>query len=705
MKLKCVKKSALMLALSASFILPQIPKSVLAQDRPARLPLDLFPIDTAEDDTGLFPPDPTIPGNNNGNANGNSGGTGIRPPGIGNNGGKQQPSGKVSMFPAKVPQAFSCTLFDNRPNGEIFSAIDALAKEIKPLQSAKCDGIPADLDKDAAAIKNSITALQDLIQTQDPSTLAPGQIDTAVNTAIAAVGRIAAFVESNPLLNEKCSLNTMSNNKLLLALNDVINGLSSFALFAAPTTEVLPFLVGSKVVSSGISAMNKINDEGTLSMTVPEHRKAVLQNTCQFMKIAAKENLMLLAQSGKMNIVTNQLEKKKEYYSKSLTNLTKLKNTLKQTTQAIEEQLNQDKNELAKLNEQLNGNDEDLFVCLTINQQIKNASDGKSFPTSAILNLEKIVSEVDPSYRNYAETYKNYHFASIKRIEKIDDTERKARPCAEAGRSWIKAVSQAIDLTSNIVNKAKANFDKKLSTHSDYKLWVDNSVRIQTIDRLENALQELSTNDNAVDRSELSQRLAALKNGLFGPRSWQPSWKRGKPPVLAWINHAKSDHDSLIKLFEQELEGIHKRSYSLTEAGRSRTIMDKIMITPDLKDESLRKAKFLDNLNLNVLKKGSKIHEETCLSLDSAASAYNKALDSLDSIRLFCELIDPALDATVDSDIVKACRGNIEANGHVNEESLVNATYAKLNTMGYSTKIALINHRQKDLGCVMFKQR
>src|SRR5690606_32403403 len=136
--------------------------------------------------------------------------------------------------------------------------------------NANCDGIPADLDKDAAAIKNSITTLQNLIQTQDAPTPAPGQIDTAVTTAIAAVGRIAAFVESNPLLNEKCSLNTMSNNRLLLALNDVINGLSSFALFAAPTTaEVLPFLVGSKIVSSGISAMNKTNEEGTLSMAVP----------------------------------------------------------------------------------------------------------------------------------------------------------------------------------------------------------------------------------------------------------------------------------------------------------------------------------------------------------------------------------------------------------------------------------------------------
>lgn len=705
MKFRNIKKSAMVLALSASFVIPQVPTTLMAQIRTGQ-PFDLFPIDDEIDDTGLFPTNPTIPGNN-GNSNG---GIGIRPPvGGGPNNGiggrPQQRPGKVSMFPAKVSEEYSCSLFDNGTNKEIFAAIDSLNKVVKPPE-AECSGTGTpneSLQKSAATIKTSIANLQKLMQTQDPSTLAPNQIEQTVTTAVTAIGEIGTIIENNEFLNSKCGSQTMSSGKVLLALNEIINGLAPFALQAAGASPAaLPFLIGGSVASSAIATVAKMSDEKKLSMEIPEHRKALLQNTCQFMKIAAKQRLMELAQDGKGAYVKSQLEKQKNIYKERYENpgselhsLLSLREQVKQAAQSLEQQLESDRVKWKEVSDQLAANNDNLMVCIATNELVNTAGDGKSFPASAFANLDA-ATKMDPSQGTQAKILKNFNAASMKRIGdaalRSSDDERSLNLCAQASRSWVKSLQQTLDLTAGIVSKIKNEIDKKVSTNTGYSYWAAQYNRAKTIENFEKAIDEMEK-DNSIDRSELAQRMKVLKAGLFGSRPLFP-WKNTKSPVYAWIDHTKKQYDESIATFLTELKQIRDGSYSLTAASG----VNRILLTPKLHDYSLLEARFLGNLNLNQLPAGTYGHERACKTLDAASSAFNSALKHLEAIQLFCNLVGPALDTTVDSDIVKAC-GEDSVDLKRSAKSLVEEAEALLNVKGFKTQAALVNKRQKDLGC------
>lgn len=722
MKLKYIKKSTMVLALSASFILPQTPNAVLAQDRPAHFPIDLFPIDSGDGDTGLFPTDPIIPisngttnGSNTGTSNNGSGsGIGIiigGQPVIGNTNGRQQGNGKTTMLPARVPEPYSCPLFDNRPNSELFLAIDALDKEIST--SPKCTGTPSarTLEDNGTTIKNSISAIEGLLQNQDPSSITAGQIDQSVTAAITAVGNIGDVINNNNFLNSECGTQTMSSGKVLLALNDVINGLAPYALLAvsmnASLHPALPYVIGGAVVTSGISAISKLIDSGTLVMTNPVHRKALLQNTCQFMKIAKKVRFMQLAQSGKIESITKELERNVDFYNakfsiptQELSSLIAYRDTKKKATQSIENQMIKDQNDLNTINTQIEQNNDDLMIC-TLSSELANwAKNGNSFPASAFLNLEAAVDQGDRTQKLQALSLKSLHEASLKKIDayapKASENDSYLKACAQAGRSWLAGIRQSLNVTSTILNKNKADLEAELSKNPEYRQWIGQYNRIRsekiTIKRVEKAMEELAKDDSIIDRSELAQRVADLKAGLFGSRNY---WSAGKPPVQAWIDHTKNMHDQAIASLTKELNSLVE-TYKATTPGRSLKI-DSRWIDKD----GVLVAGVLNDLNAKTLKPGTADNERICQQLDSSWLNWSAALSHLGAIQFFCDMIDPVLDANTDADIVKTCRDNIKSSGKVISKSIVSSAKDVLIRKGFRDQAGLISQKLKDLQCPM----
>ncbi len=61
-------------------------------------------------------------------------------------------------------------------------------------------------------------------------------------------------------------------------------------------------------------------DQNTLDMENPDHRKAVLLNTCQFTESGEKVRFMQLAQSGKIETITAELGKNIDLYKASFAN-------------------------------------------------------------------------------------------------------------------------------------------------------------------------------------------------------------------------------------------------------------------------------------------------------------------------------------------------------------------------------------------------
>lgn len=707
MKLKYVKRSAMAFAISTSFILPHTPQTAWAgKDESTSFSIDIFAGDNT-DDTGLGAP------NNGGNRN-NSGKNFQRPQPVAS-------GSRATMAVARVPEAYSCPLFDNRPHAELLAAIDSLNKEVKT--SPECSGTPSakTLEENGTVIKESIAALQGLLQTTDPSAVNTAQIDQSMSAALTAVGNLGDIVNNNNFLNSKCGRQTMSTGKVLLALNDVINGLAPYALFAvsmnAALAPALPFVIGGAIATSGISAISKMIDQNTIDMRNPEHRKAVLQNTCQYTKVAKKVRFMQLAQSGKIDRITQELEQSINLYntkfanpSRELSALLKYKDTIIKSTQSIETQLANDRADLQAVATQTQTNSDDLMVCTLTNELVNWAQDGKTFPSSVFLNLEAASAQQDRTSKLQAVTLRALHINSMKKIAsasaKAYEDENALKICAQVGRSWMAGIHQAIQITSSIVGRSKVELEAELSNNAEYRQWKVQFNRIATqkvtIKRVEKAMQELAKDNSIIDRSELAQRMASLKTGLFGSRS---AWGFGTPPVLAWIEHTKKMHDQAISAFINGMKAVHAGSYSLTTAGTGNatklTPSGLPYLDPKEQVKSQKIAKALSNINLNELPMGSRSHEIMCQQLESAWLDWSAAIDHLGAVQFFCDMIDPVLDVKVDSDLVVACRGFTQLNGRTFIKSVVNQAKDTLVKKGYQAEASLISQKLKAIRCPM----
>ncbi|WP_253715833.1 hypothetical protein [Bdellovibrio bacteriovorus] len=725
MSIKNVQRCAVALVVSMGFVLP--PTSAHAQLASNGVLADLFPSSPVMPSTGG-----NSDNNNGGNANNGQGGDSTVKPIPGANGNKNNnnntrpgtpvtinSNGKLSMNVAKVSADYQCPVFENRPHAELISAIDLMIKEVTVVP--ECSGAPSakTIEENGKTLKESLAAIQAVMQSQDAATVNPAQIEQTMTSALGAISNLGSVINNNEFLNSKCGRQSMSTGKVLLAVNDIINGFSPYALFAvsmnAALAPALPFVIGGVVASAGISAVAKMIDSKTLEMDIPEHRKAVLQNTCQYTKIAAKVRFMQLAQSGRIKTITQELEKRIDLYkqdfgapSNELRSLLNYRDSKSKYNLAIENQYKADRNDLSSVETQMGKDSDDLMVCTLATELATWAKDGKTFPTSAFANLEAAASQSERAVKLQSASLKALNLTSMKRITdasaKAYEDEASLKTCAQAGRSWIAGVRQAITMTYELTNKSRNELETELSSRPEYTRWKAQFNRIQTervtISRVEKAMEELAKDTSVIDRSELDQRMRILKSGLFGSRS---AWGFGKPPVLAWINHTKKIHDQAVAALSTGMATLRDSAYTLTAMGRGGAVNfgtdGKMRIDYNIQYDSYTASQNLATFNKSQLPVGSRENEIACQQLESAWLDWSASLDHLGAIQLFCNMIDPVLDPKMDSSVLEACRGNVELNGTVVSKSLVDGAVSKLVTKGFQKDAKLLNEKMEELEC------
>lgn len=746
MKLKQILDSAIIYALSFSFILIHSPTVVLARTFPVdRLgiepgagfkqspntfptdPKDLDPEDQnnsdnppnsgspdnpieEDDDTGLpdfpnFPPRPGgRPGNNNNNNNNKN-----------NNNNGKRPNTKVSMLPARVPEPYNCPLFENRPHAELISAVDSILKEVKT--PPECNGARSaeDIQKNAETLRTSIIALQGITDITDPAA-ANNQIKQNVNAALTAVSGLSEIFNNNNFLNSECGTKTMASGKLLLGLNDIINGVSPYALMALSMNPAMapaaPYIVGGVVASSAVSTMARMYDENTLKMSISEHRKAVMQNTCQFTKIAKKVRYMELAQSGQIDQISNDLEKNINFYkvkfsktSESLSKLLKFRADQYNKIKAIEDQLKSDSILIGDIEAEFSANSNELFVCsLSAEILSRSTRDGKSFPASVFTNLDVAMADASASQKLKADSFKAVNKSYSQDINnKSRRNDRNAViDCAKNSKGWLINLRGALNLTSRFIYSQKDDLEAKLSQNPAYKQWSAQYNRLKTesdtIDRVEKAMKELAKDNSVIDRTELSQKMKELKAGLFGRNT--DSWFNGEPPVLAWINHTKGIYDQFMTDFEKGLKNIQDGAFSLTSTGirKSISLLRAAQQDPKITYYNYNIAKKLLTLTPKTVRVGSDNHEDVCKQLEWTWLNWSRAITHLGAIQFFCDMIDPVLDDQINQSISVACKGQKEFNGNILKRSIVDNERNRL-VSRYQEDAKLIDSKLKALKC------
>lgn len=706
------RKSAMAVTLTFSFAIPQIPfasyakdgdkdkaKASKSKDDDDDLPTDLFPVDSL---TGK----PLA--STSGTSTKSSGGS------------------DASMNPAQVPEAYACPTFDQGPNKDLMVAINALNKEIGNSNECKNDASASSVQSSTQDIQKSIETLKKMMAASAATGTAAvdiPQIEQSVTTAINGIQSIGNTLNNNAFLNSNCGRQTMSTGKVLLAFNDLVNSMSPYALFAvsmnAALVPALPYVVAGVAVSAGISVLAKTIQSHTVDMDNPNLRKAVLQNACQYVKVAKKVRFMQLAQSGQMTKITDELQKNVTKYtatfsqpSRELYSLLKYKDTSSKTMAPVIAQYGEDRKALINLDQEFAQNTDDLMTCTLSRELVNWAQDQKSFPASVINNLETTAKAVRTSSKLQVNAMRSLHETAMKRV--VEYANRSAtddaaiKSCAQAGRSWVAGIHQSLNLTSNLVNAERKSVEDELAQNAEYRTWKVQYDQIliekMTVQRVQTAMEALARNESIIDRSELSQRIVNLRAGLFGAPG---RWIGARPPVLEWMVHTKDMHDRSISSFVKSWNALYDGSWSLTRMGQNQDLHDKNgrRLSPSEANQVLiddiKGVKDLNNLNLTTLPTGSAGNKLACGQLESAWLDWSSALDHLGAIQYFCNMIDDVLDNKMDTSILQYCRGNQQLNGQVYALSIVDSARATLKNKGYGAQASIISQKLKDLQCPM----
>lgn len=198
-----------------------------------------------------------------------------------------------SMTTALVPAEFTCPLFDNNPYESIFRALESMRQAMlgigeKCLPKEQTDQITSNADrlKDSVNYIRTYQTNPDLLKEATDTS-----IKNAVTTAVSSIDEITSRLSNNPLVNNSC--NTSSLNKSIVAFNEVVSNLAPIALLVAAANPAVAMstksaIFGVTVASYTVSSfMNNIAGN-SIDITNPDNEKAILQNTCQYLKVAKK---------------------------------------------------------------------------------------------------------------------------------------------------------------------------------------------------------------------------------------------------------------------------------------------------------------------------------------------------------------------------------------------------------------------------------
>lgn len=725
----------------------------------ALLPSILATTNSSNSDTGLFPLPPidnnlspgggnglpaprppagTAPGNPSTGAPSISPSSGSAPPAIVPIGGTTPPPvNPVNPVPvgptagnmnvAAVPTVYSCPLFDAEPNADLMNALSMLQMQVQAVQNCNSDSAIQTIQNSNKTIQTSIASLQSQMDSTNPNQVDPTAINTSITAAVNAVGTLGTVISSNAFINSNCGLKTMSKGQVLLALNNIISSLAPYALFAVSASPALapalPFVIGGSIATSGISAIAKMMTQmgSQLKMDDANNRKALLVNTCEFIRVSKKVEFLQLAQSGKIQQVDQELEKDVTLYSAKfshpsadLTSRLNYKNSSVKYYSAIQTQAADDQKTMRDLSTALSQNTDDLWACTNGQQYVNIAQtsyvqNNIVFPATVFTNLDKAVNQNDANQKMSATTLKTMNDLSMKRITAFynkvaagDDTA--VKDCATASRSWFTTIAQAIALTNSDVNYNQGLIEKTLGTSPEY---TEYSARAQSItaqknniSRIEKVMQELSKDNSVIDRSEMDQRIQALKDGLFGVHSWMYD---PAPPVRQWIEYTKKMHDQALANFAGHIKDLQNNAFSMTPTAEGKTIMysfDGVILDPVAKLQDTRSANNLSSINLKTLPVGSRMHDIACQSLTQTWENWVQSMDHLGAIQFFCEMIDGVLDsARMDSTLVQECRGVKDYSGLTRYQSMVDAEKTLMATKGYVNDANMVSAKMKELLC------
>ncbi|WP_413293023.1 collagen-like protein [Bdellovibrio sp. HCB185ZH] len=621
-----------------------------------------------------------------------------------------------------VADDFKCNLFTNSEDktySDILSAVNALNQAVS---SPSCAGNQinqqAVIDNNKK-ITDAIEKLQPFLHAEEeiPKEKVP-EITANVDIAIRAASSLAASFSNTDLMNKNCR-QQMNGGQVALAINDMINGLTPYALMAASMTggtAAIPFIVGGQVLTSAIGSMEKIVNENSTKIQDPLVRRAVLENTCQYIRLEQKYRFLTkgrdeqVAKISKEMLVARNYSVKYSGVSKDTNALMVRKNELSQAALELNTTLAaaSAQSELDKTF--VKSTTADAMICeLGINLAAV-ATDSNSYVAKLLGSVNYSLATTGYSATPITNTLKSAGKIYVQNLQSVT-ARNNAAQCALTTKYLLEAMDKSAVASKDIMKQAQADLDKQLRRSPEYN---QIQARLATLAekqaqaaRITNSLDNLRKYANSFSQSEIDSEMSRLRSGLFETRSLGIS-----SPVMAWFKYTTGLHRASVKQFNEGLKSLQERAFRLTESGKAvqapynggytNRVDDKT--AAKLQAALLRDRNAANNLETLVpanLVKDSRAYADACRETQDVWNRWVSAIDHLAAIESFCLMIDNYIydNRSEDQTIVQMCRGGQAARGVGNNLSELGRMKAELLSVHTNNWAALVKKRVTALGC------
>ncbi|MDG0817960.1 hypothetical protein [Bdellovibrio svalbardensis] len=634
----------------------------------------LFPIETSPS-TGtsvddLFPTQPRIPvGGSQGGSASPGGGSG------GSTGGSQKPGSGANPKESGLKGEFRCNLFENTETADILSAVNSLNQAVGSPSCGGNSGINVQgVQDNNKKISDAVKALQGFLE--NPDSVQPENAATIVNNvdvAIRAANSLATTFASTDLMNKNCR-DQMSGGQVALALNDIVNGLTPYALMAATMTggtAAIPFIVGGSVITGALSSMNKIVTENSTKINDAQVRRAVVENTCQFIRLDQKYKFLIKNRDEQVSKISKEISASQRTFSarinslsKPLNNLVSRKNALSNTSLEIDNDLSNAVAQLSMDKAFVTSTSDDIKICQIGIQLASMTQEPGSYVNTMLASVDKAMIAYGSTSIAEARALKFSGMIAVNSLNQFANTQFTINSdfsgCAKATKSFVETVEQSAGLAKRIVKLAQDKLDKELKASPDYNQFQSHLVALNQkqlqAERVTGSLDNLKKYATSFTQSEIDAEMDRLRAGLFGQRVMGIN-----SPVMAWFNYTQGLHRSSVTKFKEGLISVRNKAYATTKSGQDpmNTSLGVMLVNRKQIDKDWDDAYQLRLYNPTTLKRGTVEYTNSCRELQDVWNRWTAAVDHLSALESFCSMIEPYIydNRQEDRVLVQMCRG------------------------------------------------
>jgi hypothetical protein len=627
-----------------------------------------------------------------------------------------------SVSRSNVSSEFKCNLFESVPYNDILSAVNALNSAVT---SPACSGdsrvnVQGIVDNNKV-IANAVKDLRNYVE--NPDTIQAenaSDISNRVDLAIRAATSVANSFAQTDLLKKECR-QAMSIGQIATSINDVINGLTPYALMAATLTTggaaAVPFIVGGSVITGAVSSMTQIIQDNSVKIEQADVRRAIVENACQFIRLDQKYKFLIKSRQEQISKITSDLDASQRLFSAKIgglsggtSGLVGRKNALDAANEELNNVMAAARGQLELDKQFMKGTTDNIKICQLGIQLAVMSKDNSSYVAQMLGTLDKAMIAYGTTNIAQAQALKTSGTLAAKNLERVAGSQFSGKVnydmCAQNTKSFVETVDQSANLAKQLVKLAQDSIEKGLQANKEYSQY---KARLSSLnqkqyqaERVRKSLDKLQAYANTITQSEIDSEMTKLRRGLFANGYISSS------PVLKWFDYVNGLHRSEVSRFNGGMTSLRVRAYKMTPSAK---LVPAYPTFYQGNQDQLKKdsydAKNLIVFNLKTLPLGTAEHDNVCRELSDIWNHWTAAIDHLAASDAFCNMLEPYVydNRSEDAGIVKMCRGYSKnaVQGFANNKEIpstiasIKDALVKNNTRDWAL---LIKQRMADLACV-----